>query len=337
MWDRAFIIAEAGVNHNGDLELAKRLVDAALYAGADAVKFQTFKAEEVATGFAERAAYQQANEPHRDESQLEMIRRLELGYEEFKDISDYCREKGITFLSSAFDLDSVDFLYELGVPYFKVPSGEITNYPYLRHIARKKRPVLLSTGMATLGEVEGAVTLLREEGCADIVLLHCTSNYPTLPEEVNLQAMQTMRRAFGLPVGYSDHTLGLATAVAAVALGAVVLEKHLTLDRNLPGPDHRASLEPEDFRKMVQYIREVEASLGDGIKRPTTSELAIMPAVRRSLVARRDIAAGEIITEQCLTAKRPATGISPVYWDLVVGRRARVNIRAGTVLTWDMV
>lgn len=337
MWDKVFIIAEAGVNHNGDLELAKRLVDAALYAGADAVKFQTFKAEEVATGFAERAAYQQANELHRDESQLEMIRRLELGYEEFKNISDYCREKGITFISSAFDLDSVDFLYELGVPYFKVPSGEITNYPYLRHIARKKRPVLLSTGMATLGEVEGAVTLLREEGCADVVLLHCTSNYPTPPDEVNLRAMQTMHRAFGLPVGYSDHTLGLATAVAAVALGAVVLEKHLTLDRNLPGPDHRASLEPEDFRKMVQYIREVEASLGDGIKRPTTSELAIMPAARRSLVARRDIAAGEIITEQCLTAKRPATGISPVYWDLVVGRRARVDIRAGTVLTWDMV
>lgn len=337
MWDRVFIIAEAGVNHNGDLELAKRLVDAALYAGADAVKFQTFKAEEVAADSAERAAYQQANEPQRDESQLEMIRRLELGYEEFRDISDYCRKKGITFLSSAFDLDSVDFLFELGVPYFKVPSGEITNYPYLRHIARKKRPVLLSTGMATLGEVEGAVTLLREEGCADIVLLHCTSNYPTPPEEVNLQAMQTMHRAFGLPVGYSDHTLGLATAVAAVALGAVVLEKHLTLDRNLPGPDHRASLEPEDFRKMVQYIREVEAGLGDGIKRPTTSELAIMPAVRRSLAAKRDIAAGEIITEQCLTAKRPATGISPVYWDLVVGRRARVDIRAGTMLTWDMV
>ncbi|MCR4419329.1 MAG: N-acetylneuraminate synthase [Clostridia bacterium] len=337
MWNRVFIIAEAGVNHNGDPELARRLVDAAVYAGADAVKFQAFRAEEVATAAAERAAYQRANEPERDESQLEMIRRVELGHEELKKVFDYCREKGITFISSAFDLESVDFLCDLGVPYLKVPSGEITNYPYLRHVAGKGRPVILSTGMATLGEVEGAVNLLRSGGCGDIVLLHCTTNYPTPPQEVNLRAIETMRRAFGLPVGYSDHTPGPAAAVAAIALGAVAIEKHLTLDRNLPGPDHRASLEPEEFRTMVRYIREVEVCLGDGLKRPTAGELAIMPAARRSLVARRDIAAGEVITEQCLAVKRPGTGISPVYWDLVVGRRARVDIPAGTVLTWDMV
>ncbi|WP_338825218.1 N,N'-diacetyllegionaminic acid synthase [Moorella humiferrea] len=337
MFNRIFIIAEAGINHNGDLQLARKLVDAAVEAGADAVKFQTFKAEEVVTPGAERAQYQKDNMPEKDESQLEMIKRLELSYAQFRELYAYCRQKGIIFLSSPFDQESIDFLAELGVPYFKISSGEITNYPFLRRIAGKKRPVILSTGMATLGEVEGALQVLREAGAKDITLLHCTTNYPALPEEVNLRAMLTMKQAFALPVGYSDHTMGIAVPIAAAALGAEVIEKHLTLDRNLPGPDHRASLEPGEFKEMVAAIRQVEKSLGDGIKRPAPGELAVMPAARRSLVAARDIAAGEIITESCLTAKRPGTGISPVFWDVVVGRQARRDIAAGSILSWDMI
>ncbi|OIQ12540.1 N-acetylneuraminate synthase [Neomoorella thermoacetica] len=337
MFNKVFIIAEAGVNHNGDLQLARKLVDAAVEAGADAVKFQTFKAEEVATPGAERAQYQKDNMPEKDESQLEMIKRLELSYAQFRELYAYCRQKGIIFLSSPFDQESIDFLAELGVPYFKIPSGEITNYPFLRRIAGKKRPVILSTGMATLGEVEGALQVLREAGATDITLLHCTTSYPALPEEVNLRAMLTMKQAFALPVGYSDHTIGIAVPIAAAALEAEVIEKHLTLDRNLPGPDHRASLEPGEFKAMVVAIRQVEKSLGDGIKRPAPGELAVMSAARRSLVAVRDIAAGEIITESCLTAKRPGTGIPPNLWDLVVGRQARRDIAAGSILSWDMI
>jgi len=337
VFNKVFVIAEAGVNHNGDLQLARKLVDAAVEAGADAVKFQTFKAEEVAVPDAERAQYQRENMPEKDESQLEMIKRLELSYSQFKELHAYCRRKGIIFLSSPFDLGSIDFLDELDVPYFKIPSGEITNFPLLRRIGEKKRPVILSTGMATLGEVEDAVNELRSAGSKDIILLHCTTNYPALPEEVNLRAMLTMKKAFALPVGYSDHTLGIAVPIAAVALGAVVIEKHLTLDRNLPGPDHRASLEPDEFKNMILAIRQVEKSLGDGIKRPTASELAIMQAARRSIVAARDIAAGEILTESCLTVKRPGTGIPPNYWDLVMGRKARRDIPAGSILEWDMI
>ncbi|WP_258359746.1 N-acetylneuraminate synthase [Moorella sulfitireducens (nom. illeg.)] len=332
-----FIIAEAGVNHNGDLRLARKLVDAAVEAGADAVKFQTFKAEKVVTPGAERAQYQKDNMPGKDESQLEMIKRLELSYAQFRELYAYCWHKGIIFLSSPFDQESIDFLAALGVPYFKIPSGEITNYPFLRRIAGKKRPVILSTGMATLGEVEGALRVLREAGARDITLLHCTTNYPALPEEVNLRAMLTMKQAFALPVGYSDHTMGIAVPIAAAALGAEVIEKHLTLDRTFTGPDHRASLEPGEFKEMVAAIRQVEKSLGDGIKRPAPGELAIMPAARRSLVAARDIAAGEIITESCLTARRPGTGIPPNFWDVVVGRQARRDIAAGSILSWDMI
>ncbi|OIQ09843.1 N,N'-diacetyllegionaminic acid synthase [Moorella thermoacetica] len=337
MFNKVFIIAEAGVNHNGDLQLARKLVDAAVEAGADAVKFQTFKAEEVATPGAERAQYQKDNMPEKDESQLEMIKRLELSYAQFRELYAYCRQKGIIFLSSPFDPESIDFLAELGVPYFKIPSGEITNYPFLRRIAGKKRPVILSTGMATLGEVEGALRVLGEAGATDITLLHCTTSYPASLEGVNLRAMLTMKQAFALPVGYSDHTMGIAIPIAAAALGAEVIEKHLTLDRNLPGPDHRASLEPGEFKEMVMAIRQVEKSLGDGIKRPAPGELAVMPAARRSLVAARDIAAGEIITESCLTARRPGTGIPPNFWDVVVGRQARRDIAAGSILSWDMI
>lgn len=337
MSSKVFIIAEAGVNHNGDPALARQLVDAAVAAGADAVKFQTFKAEEVATPQAGRAPYQVENMPTHRENQLEMIRRLELDYLAFRELSEYCGQQGIMFLSSAFDLESVDFLGELGVPYFKIPSGEINNYPYLRRVGATGRSVILSTGMATLGEVEQALEILKGSGATDITLLHCTTNYPTPPEEVNLRAMLTMKQAFGLPVGYSDHTMGVAIPIAAAALGAEVIEKHLTLDRGLPGPDHRASLEPGEFKEMVAAIRQVEKSLGDGIKRPAPGELAIMPAARRSLVAARDIAAGEIITASCLVAKRPGTGIPPSYWDLVVGRRARQAIPAGCILDWAMI
>lgn len=337
MLDKVFIIAEAGVNHNGDLQLAERLVDAAVEAGADAVKFQTFKAERVITATAERAEYQKKNMPDKDESQLAMIKRLELGFEDFRKLKNYCEGRGIVFLSSHFDLESIDFLDELGVLYFKIPSGEITNLPFLRRIGRKRRPVILSTGMSTLGEVEGAIEVLRRAGTEELVLLHCTASYPAPPEEVNLRAMLTLKQAFGLPVGYSDHTTGFAVPVAAAALGASVIEKHLTLSRQMEGPDHKASLEPAEFKSMVEAIRLVEKSLGDGLKKPTLQELEIMPAVRRSIVAARDIRAGERITGECLTVKRPGTGISPMFWDFLLGREARCDIPADAVLTWEMV
>jgi len=335
--DKIFIIAEAGVNHNGDLQLAKRLVDAAVETGADAVKFQTFKAERVVAAAAERAEYQKKNMPFKDETQFTMLKRLELGFEDFRELKSYCDWRGIIFLSSPFDLESIDFLDELGVPYFKIPSGEITNLPFLRRIGRKHRPVILSTGMSTLGEVEEAVNILRGAGTEELTLLHCTTSYPAPPEEVNLRAMLTLNKAFGLPVGYSDHTMGFAVPVAAAALGVSVIEKHLTLSCQMEGPDHKASLEPDEFKSMVDAVRMVEKSLGDGLKKPAPNELKIMPAVRRSIVAAREIRAGEKITEECLTVKRPGTGISPMHWDLLPGREARCDIPADTVLTWEMV
>lgn len=332
-----FIIAEAGVNHNGNIDIAKRLVDAAVKAGADAVKFQTFVPEELVTREADRAAYQQINMPGRQETQLEMIRRLALGYEQFCELKAYCDEAGIVFLSTPFDYYSADFLDDLGVPIFKIASGELVNYPFLRYLAAKKKPLLLSTGMATLGEVEEALEVVQCAGGNEITLLHCISNYPASYDEVNLRAMLTLEHAFGLPVGYSDHTEGIEIAVAAVALGACVIEKHFTLDRHMEGPDHKASLEPDELAAMVRAIRNVEKAMGDGRKRPTVSEKEIMKVARRSLVASRDIKAGEIITEDKLAVKRPGTGIPPKMWDLIIGRRARVDIPADTVLTWDMV
>ncbi|MDI6710306.1 MAG: N-acetylneuraminate synthase [Thermoanaerobacterales bacterium] len=335
--DRVFIIAEGGVNHNGDPELARRLVDTAREAGADAVKFQTFAPEQLVAAGAARAAYQQANMPDRDESQLEMIRRLALSGEAFRELKEYCDRAGIMFLSTPFDYQSVDLLYDLGVPLFKVGSGELTNYPLLEYIAGKGKPVIVSTGMATLGEVEQALVVVREAGAQDVTLLHCTSSYPTPYEDVNLRAMVTLERAFGVPVGYSDHTPGFEVAVAAAALGARVVEKHFTLDRNLEGPDHKASLEPGELTAMVRAIRHVEAALGDGFKRATPAERDTIRAARRSLVAARHIVAGELITADNLTLKRPGTGIPPAMWDIVIGRRARVDIPADTVLTWEMV
>jgi N,N'-diacetyllegionaminate synthase len=320
---KTLIIAEAGVNHNGDLALAKKLVEVAAQAGADLVKFQTFKASRLVTAAAQKAPYQEAC-TGAEESQYAMLRRLELSDEAYHVLLKHCRAHGIGFLSTGFDVESVDFLESLGVRLFKVPSGEITNLPYLRHVGAKRGEVILSTGMATLGEVEAAIDVLEQAGTprSDIIVLHCTTEYPASLEAVNLKAMQSMQTAFQLRVGYSDHTEGIAIALAAVALGACVIEKHFTMDRDLPGPDHRASLEPRELAALVQSIRTVEVALGDGVKRMTAAEEHNKPVARKSIVAASAIAKGELFSEKNLAVKRPGTGISPMCWDEVVGHRA---------------
>ncbi len=326
-----FVVAEAGVNHNGDPDLALGLVDAAAQAGADAVKFQTFSAERLASTGAAKAAYQ-LETTDADESQLEMLRRLELSADAHAALAARAQERGLLFLSAPFDAESADLLERLGVPAFKLASPEVTNHPLLRHVARKGKPLLLSTGMSDLAEVEAAVAAIRDEGNDRIVLLHCVSAYPATVEESNLRAMATMRDALGLPVGFSDHTTGIEAALAAVALGACVLEKHFTLDRLLPGPDHRASLEPDELARLIASIRAVEASLGDGEKRPTAAEEPNRLLVRRSLAAGRDLEAGTVLAPELLTALRPATGISPADLRIVVGRRLRRPLRRGELL-----
>ncbi|MCE5181754.1 MAG: N-acetylneuraminate synthase [Anaerolineaceae bacterium] len=320
---RTLIIAEAGVNHNGDLGLAKQLIDAAVEAGADLVKFQTFSANRQVTRTAQKADYQ-IQTTDSNESQHEMLRRLELSTEMHNELIVHCAARNIGFFSTGFDIESVDLLVSLGQDRFKIPSGEITNLPYLRHIGRLGKAVILSTGMATLGEIEAAIDVLEQAGTprANITVLHCTTEYPTPMAEVNLRAMQSIHAAFGVAVGYSDHTPGIEVAIAAVALGASVIEKHFTLDRNLPGPDHKASLEPEDLKAMVAAIRNIEIALGDGIKRLTPSEARNKPVVRKSLVASQTIKAGEVFSAQNITAKRPGTGISPMRWDEVIVRTA---------------
>ena len=330
-----FIIAEAGVNHNGSVELAKKLIDAAKDAGADAVKFQTFKAENVVVKDAQKAEYQK--ETTGEGSQYEMIKKLELTEEGFRELADYAEKKDIMFLSSPFDKESVDLLYELDVPAFKVGSGEITNFPLLRYIAKKRKPIILSTGMSTLGEIEEALDVIRSEGVEDIILLHCVSNYPARIEDVNLRAIETLKQAFKLPVGFSDHTLGIIVPIAAVALGACVIEKHFTLDRNLPGPDHRASLEPDELKEMVKAIREVEKALGNGIKKPTKEEKEIKKVARKSIVAKVDIPEGAIITEDMLDVKRPGTGIEPKYLKFIIGRKAKEDIKKDDVIRFEMI
>ena len=330
-----FIIAEAGVNHNGSVELAKKLIDAAKDAGADAVKFQTFKTESVVVKDAQKAEYQK--ETTGEGSQYEMIKKLELTEEDFRELADYAKEKDIMFLSSPFDKESVDLLYELDVPASKVASGEITNLPLLRYIAKKEKPIILSTGMSTLGEIEEALDVIRSEGVEDIILLHCVSNYPARIEDVNLRAMGTLKQAFKLPVGFSDHTLGITAPIAAVALGACVIEKHFTLDRNLPGPDHKASLEPDELKEMVKAIREVEKALGDGIKRPTKEEEEIKKVARRSIVAKVDIPEGAIVTEDMLDVKRPGTGIEPRYIDMIIGKKAKEDIKKDEIISLKMI
>ena len=329
-----FVIAEAGVNHNGDLELARRLVDVAAEAGADAVKFQTFRADRLVSPTAPKAAYQRQT-TDAGESQLDMLRRLELSPAAHRELSDYCRQRGLIFLSTPFDEESADLLDELDVLAFKIGSGEVTNHPFLEYVARKGKPIILSTGMSYLSEVDEAVRVLRDAGCEQLILLHCVSSYPAAPADANLKAIQTLAAAFGVPVGYSDHTPGIEVALAAVALGACVIEKHFTLDRNLPGPDHRASLEPPELRALISGVRTVERALGDGIKRPVPAEADTRAVARRSLAARVDIPAGVIVEAGMLTALRPADGIPPGLIRRVIGRRTRRSLTAGQFIDWS--
>lgn len=331
-----FIIAEAGVNHNGDFRLAKKLIDVAKEAGADAVKFQIFNAENIVTRNAKKAEYQIVATGSQ-ESQYEMLRKLELEKSDFRYLANYAKEKNITFLSSAFDKESVDLLDEIGVLAFKIASGEITNLPLLKYIAKRKLPIIFSTGMSTLKEVAQALKVIKNEGVKDIVLLHCVTSYPTKIKDVNLKAMQTMKYTFKLPVGFSDHTRGITIPIAAVVLGACVIEKHFTLDKNLPGPDHKTSLEPHELKEMVKAIRDVEEALGDGIKRPTKEEKAIKKVARRSIVAKVNISKGTIITENMLDIKRPGTGIEPNFLNLIIGKKAKVNIKKDEIISMGMI
>jgi N,N'-diacetyllegionaminate synthase len=320
---RTLVIAEAGVNHNGDLGMALRLVDVAADAGADFVKFQTFSAARLATAAARKADYQVATTGG-DESQLAMLHRLELSAEAHAQIVARCRERSIGFLSTGFDIECVDFLIGLGIPLIKIPSGELTNLPYLRHVGALGLPTVLSTGMAELAEVAQAIAALEAAGLPRMLLtvLHCTTEYPAPYADVNLRAMQAMRAAFDVEVGYSDHTSGIEVAIAAVALGARVIEKHFTLDCDLPGPDHRASLPPEQLLAMVRAIRNVELALGSWDKRPSGAEVENRAVVRKSIVAARAIRAGEIFSIDNLTVKRPGTGVSPMRWDEILGQQA---------------
>jgi N-acetylneuraminate synthase/N,N'-diacetyllegionaminate synthase len=330
-----FIIAEAGVNHNGDLEVAKQLIDVAINAGADAVKFQTFRADAIASPDAPKANYQLATTDV-TESQLELLRRLELSKEAHYELNNYCQGRDIIFLSTPFDESAADMLSELGVPAFKISSGDLTNAPLLEHVAAKGKPVILSTGMANLDEVAAAVSVLREAGCDELALLHCVTNYPAAVSDVNLRAVTTMAHEFRVPVGYSDHTDGIEVAIAAVALGACIIEKHFTLDRSLPGPDHKASLEPNELRALVSGIRNVEAALGDGRKVPTVGELETARVARRSLFAAQTIAAGSVVTRDMVSMKRPGTGISPVLLKKIVGHRTLVDVTEGQMLELGM-
>lgn len=316
-----FIIAEAGVNHNGSLELAKQLVDAAQQAGADCIKFQTFIAENIVVSGAEKADYQKKQDKD-SEKQLEMLQKLALPFDDFLVLSEYCQMRNIAFLSTPFDFVSLSFLAGLDMPFWKVPSGEITNLPYLIEIARTHKPVVLSTGMSTLDEVQAAVQVLKKYGSEVITLLHCTTEYPAPYCDVNLKAMLTMKEHFNLPVGYSDHTNGIEIPVAAVAMGALIIEKHFTLDKDMVGPDHKASLEPKEFANMVKAIRNVEFAMGNGLKKPAPSEMKNIVIARKSIVAGRKIKKDEFFSEDNITTKRPGTGISPMRWFEVLGKQA---------------
>ncbi len=331
-----YIIAEAGVNHNGDINLARQLIDAAHTAGADCIKFQTFKAERVVSSNAPKADYQ-LQSTSQDESQQEMLSRLELSYDEHRQLMAYCNELGIDFLSTPFNIEDIEFLNELGVNAFKIASGQVVEPYFLQAAARYGKPILLSTGMATMQEVEIAVKTIRQTGNNNIVLLQCTSCYPARPEDANLQALVTMADKFQTLVGYSDHTIGGVACNVAVALGAYVIEKHITLDKNLPGPDHAASANPQEFAQMVQSVRTAQKTLGNGIKRPCLTEQKNITIIRRSLVSRCDISAGTTITADMLIAKRPATGIIPLYIEDVIGKQARTDIPAETILSWEML
>ena len=329
-----FVIAEAGVNHNGSLDLALRLIDAAKASGAGAVKFQTFRAEQLATRSAHKAPYQERTTTS-DESQFEMLQRLELDAATHERLIGHCRQVGIQFLSSPFDIQSADLLDTLNIPIYKIPSGEITNLLFLQHIARKGRPVILSTGMSNLGEVEEAVNVLLAAGTTQLTLLHCVTEYPAPYSDVNLRAMQTLKSAFGLPVGYSDHTPGIEIAIAAVALGADVIEKHFTLDRSLPGPDHAASLEPAGLRQMVEAIRHVEVALGTGIKAPAPCELPNISVARKSVVAARPLPKGHLLAAGDLDIKRPGNGLAPKFLPALLGRTLCAGVAKDEVISWN--
>ena len=327
-----YIIAEAGVNHNGSLDLAKELVKAAAEIGADAIKFQTFKAENIVTKSAQRADYQNENCADTD-SQYEMIKKLELSDEEFKTLLQHSKDLKIDFLSSPFDLTSIDFLHGIGMDVFKVPSGEITNLPYLRLLAAKAKEVILSTGMSTIDEVRDALAVLENSNISKITLLHATTEYPCPPDEVNLLAMKSLHQKFNLDVGYSDHTQGIEIPIAAAALGAKVIEKHFTLDNSMQGPDHRASLNVEDFSSMVNAVRLIERALGDGEKAPTSSELRNIPIVRKSIVAKKRIEIGEVFSSENITTKRPGSGLNPMKnWDSILGTVSKKSYDADELI-----
>ena len=327
MMGKTIIIAEAGVNHNGSMVLAKQLIDAAALAAVDYVKFQTFKTANLVVKTAKKAEYQQNNVPDTDNSQYQMLKKLELSVEQHHELINYCRVKNIKFLSTAFDLESVEFLSSLHLGLWKIPSGEITNYPYLKQIARENQPVILSTGMSTMEDIKAAVNILVKHGTdkLQITVLHCNTQYPTPMQDVNLLAMQSIAREIGVKVGYSDHTLGIEIPVAAVALGATVIEKHFTLDRSLEGPDHKASLDPDELKAMVTAIRNIEKALGSSEKTVSISESENINIARKSIVASKFIAKGETLTEENLTVKRPGNGISPMKWDDVIGKAAVKN------------
>ncbi len=331
-----FMIAEAGVNHNGSVDTAKRLIDAAASAGADAVKFQTFSADRLALADTPLAGYQKEHITHTSDQQ-QMLKELELPLPAFRDLMDHCAKRGVIFLSSPFDEISADLLNDLGVAAFKVPSGELTNHSNLDHIARKGKPVILSTGMSTLGEVESALRVVENAGNDQIILLQCTSAYPADVRDVNLNAMLTLKRAFRYPVGFSDHTEGGDIALAAVALGARVVEKHLTLDRGLPGPDHQASIEPDELAAMIRSIRRVEQALGDGRKRPSRQEQENAKLVRKSICAKKDIPKGAIIEMSALILSRPGDGLPPSFLPILLGKRASQAIGAGTQISLEMI
>lgn len=324
MSKHVLIIAEAGVNHNGSLELAKQLIDKAVEAGVDIIKFQTFKSEKLVSKAARQAEYQQRNIGKKDEGQLAMLKKLELSQADHEELISYCNERGIRFFSTAFDMDSIDYLHSLDMGLWKIPSGEITNYPYLRKIAQYKEPVILSTGMCELSDIEAAMKVLLDFGVRkeQITILHCNTEYPTPFADVNIKAMLEIGEKFGVQIGYSDHTKGIEVPIAAVALGATVIEKHFTLDKNMEGPDHKASLEPDELKAMISAIRNIEQALGSGHKTISESERKNIEIARKSIVAARPIEAGELLTEENLTVKRPGNGISPMRWNEVVGTRA---------------
>ncbi|MDE6604104.1 MAG: N-acetylneuraminate synthase [Lachnospiraceae bacterium] len=328
---KIFIIAEAGVNHNGSLETARKMIDAAAEAGADAVKFQTFKTENLVCRNAEKAAYQKTT-TDAGESQFDMLKRLELTPDMHKELINYCHEKNIMFLSTPFDVDSLHYLVDCGLGVIKVPSGEITNYPLLREAGKSGRRIILSSGMSTIDEVREAVAVLKENGSTEIAVLHCNTEYPTPFSDVNLKAMRTIKAEIGVPVGYSDHTPGIEAAVAAAALGAEIIEKHFTLDKNMDGPDHKASLEPNELAELVKAVRHIEQALGDGEKKPSESEKKNMSVARKSIVAGCEIKAGERFTEDNLAAKRPGSGLSPMLWNQVIGQKAKRDFAADEMI-----